>query len=212
MSESPSEASGAQPDPNTPPLEAESAATRAADAVGAPEAPAPAAPVASPQSSAGRPCPVCGRDWGSGIYCQFCNAVDGLPRDVRLATVGRRFAGYLLEILLIIVTLFIGWAIWSLIVWSRGTTPGKQLLGMRCVYLATSVRAGWGRMALREFVGKFLIMSVISLFTFGIGPLILDFMLLWTKKRQELWDMVADTIVVHDPRNELASRSPAVPA
>jgi uncharacterized RDD family membrane protein YckC len=132
--------------------------------------------------------------------------------EVRMASVGRRFAGYLLEIALIIVTLFIGWAIWSLIVWSRGTTPGKQLLGMRCVYLATSERATWGRMFLREFVGKFLIMSVISLFTLGIGPLILYFMLLWTKKRQELWDMVAETIVVHDPRNVLARVSVAATA
>lgn len=139
------------------------------------------------------------------IYCQFCDAVEGLPSRVRLASVGRRFAGYLLDTLLIIVTLVIGWLIWSLIVWSRGTTPGKQLLHMRCVYLANSRRAKWGRMALREFVGKFLIMSVISLFTFGIGPLILYFMFLWTKKRQELWDIVADTIVVYDPGNELAS-------
>ena len=106
-----------------------------------------------------------------------------------------------------IVTVFIGWLIWSLIVWSRGTTPGKQLLGMRCVYLAIERRATWGRMFLREFVGKFVIMSVISLFTLGIGPLILYFMLMWTKKPQELWDMVPDTIVVHDPRNELASRA-----
>src|SRR5262245_4546792 len=142
------------------------------------------APVQPPQSSMARPCPVCGRDWGYGIYCQFCDAVDGLPRDVRLASVGRRFGGYLLDVLLLIVTLFIGWLIWSLIVWSRGTTPGKQLLGMRCVYLATDLRATWGRMFLREFVGKFLIMGVISLFTLGIGPLILNFMLMWTKKRQ----------------------------
>ncbi|HEY7729340.1 MAG TPA: RDD family protein [Gaiellaceae bacterium] len=135
-----------------------------------------------------------------------------------MASVGRRFAGYLLDVLLFIVTLFIGWFIWSLIVWAHGTTPGKQLLKMRCVYLANNRRATWGRMALREFVGKFLIMQVIGLVTLGIGPLILYFMLLWTKKRQELWDLVADTIVVHDPMDQLnpkaiaAAEAPVLPA
>jgi len=54
-------------------------------------------------------------------------------------------------------------------------------------------------MALREFVGKYLIMTLISTVTAGIGPLVLYFMLLWTKKRQELWDFIASTIVVDDP-------------
>ncbi len=176
--------------------------------------------VQPPQPNASKPCPVCGRDWGAGIYCQYCEAIEGLPSDVRLASVGRRLAGAVLDAVLLVVTLFLGWLIWSLIVWSRGTTPGKQLLHMRCVYLADSRRAGWGRMALREFLGKGVIMWVIGIFTFGIGPLVLYFMLLWTKKRQELWDIVADTIVVHDPRNELGAAPaaatptspPAVPA
>jgi uncharacterized RDD family membrane protein YckC len=43
-------------------------------------------------------------------------------------------------------------------------------------------------------------------------------MLLWTKKRQELWDLVADTIVVHDPMDQLnpkaiaAAEAPVLPA
>lgn len=174
-----------------------------------------------PLTSVGRPCPVCNREWGEKISCEFCGQVEGLPKGVALASVGRRLAGYLLDVLLLFVTLVIGWLVWSLIVWSKGTTPGKQLLGMRCVHLSKSRRATWGRMALREFVAKGLIMTVIGLFTFGIGPLILNFMLLWTKKRQELWDMVADTIVVHDPKHQLTAlpvepapppSAPAIPA
>ena len=36
-----------------------------------------------------------------------------------------------------IVTVFIGWLTWTLIVWARGQTPGKQILGMRVVKIAS---------------------------------------------------------------------------
>ena len=52
-----------------------------------------------------------------------------------LASKGRRFGAYLLEIPLTIVTLGIGYIIWMLIVWARGQTPAKQLLKMRVVRL-----------------------------------------------------------------------------
>lgn len=168
-----------------------------------------------------RPCRRCGREWGTGIYFQFCGQVEGLPSGVLLAHARRRLAGYLLDVVLMVVTLIIGWLIWSLIVWSRGTTPGKQLLGLRCVDLSDSERANWWCMALREVVGKYILMNLIGLVTFGIGPLVLYFQLLWTKNRQELWDFAADTIVVHDPSNALShteviatpsSPAPAVPA
>ena len=56
---------------------------------------------------------------------------------------------------------------------------------MRFVNLASSRRASWGRMFVRELIGKGIVMTVISLVTFGLGPLILNFMLMWTKRRQE---------------------------
>ena len=130
---------------------------------------------------------------------QTYGAPAGIPAGMELSSVGKRLGGYLLDVLLVIVTLVIGWIVWSLIVWARGQTPGKQLLKMRCVRLSTGRRATWGTMALREFVGKYLIMSLISAVTVGIGPIVLYFMLLWTQKRQELWDFIANTIVVDDP-------------
>ncbi len=163
--------------------------------------------VATPVTPAGgRPCPVCGRDWGAGAFCQFCEQIHHFPAGVRLATVGRRLGGYLLDGLLMIVTLLVGWLVWSLVVWSRGLTPAKQLLGMRCVSLSNSGRAGWGRMFVRELVAKGVVMWVISVFTLGLAPLILAFMLMWTKNRQELWDKMADTIVVHDPNGALRTQ------
>ncbi|MDQ6697220.1 MAG: hypothetical protein M3Z46_07150, partial [Actinomycetota bacterium] len=44
--------------------------------------------------------------------------VGGAPRS----SVGKRFGGYLLEGLLLVVTLGLGWLIWSLIVWNKGQT------------------------------------------------------------------------------------------
>src|SRR5206468_6518647 len=47
---------------------------------------------------------------------------------VPLASPGKRFGAYLLDLLLIIVTLVIGWLVWLFIDWGKGQTPGKQLL------------------------------------------------------------------------------------
>jgi uncharacterized RDD family membrane protein YckC len=93
--------------------------------------------------------------------------------------------------------------IWTLVVWAQGQTPGKQLLGMRVVRLDTRTYAGWGRMFLRDFVGKLLVALVSSLIPF-LGGVIADCWLLWDKDRQELWDKIAGTIVVNDPDKQLA--------
>jgi uncharacterized RDD family membrane protein YckC len=112
-----------------------------------------------------------------------------------LSSAGKRFGAYLLEALLIIVTLFIGWLVWSLIVWGRGLTPAKQLLKMQCVDANTGQVAGWGTMALRELVGKVLLGNV----TFGITTIIGGVMVLTDDRRQAIWDKIATTVVVDMP-------------
>jgi uncharacterized RDD family membrane protein YckC len=141
-----------------------------------------------------RPCPTCGREWGAGISCQFCDQVEGLQSGVVLASSARRLGGHMLDLLLMVVTLFIGWLIWQLIVAKDGQTPGKQLLGMRVVKLRTGTKATWGTMFLREVILK-------PLIGFGLGWFfgIVYFWLLWDKNRQELWDKMISTIVVNDP-------------
>lgn len=164
----------------------------------APVAPQAWAPVMSPVT---RPCPACGRDWGFGIVCQFCAQVGGLPSGVHLASSGRRFAGFLLEWFLLVITLVIGWLIWSLFFTFRnGQTPAKQVLGMRCVKLRTNGTASWGTMFLREFIAKAVI-YVLAELTLGI----VYFWLLWDKNNQELWDKMVGTIVVNDPQGVLIS-------
>lgn len=107
---------------------------------------------------------------------------------------GKRFGAWLLELLLLIVTLTIGWVIWSLIVWRDGRTPAKSLLNMRCVKADTWETATWGTMALREIVGKWLIGSI----TGGITTIISAFMILFSETRQGIWDYIANTVVVDE--------------
>lgn len=142
-------------------------------------------------------CPNCGQAWTGSQACTFCGQIWGLPKGIMLSSAGRRFGGYLLEGLLLLCTLGIGWIIWTLIAWAHGQTPAKQVLGMRVVRLDTRARAGWGRMFLRDFIGKLLVSLTFGLFF--IGGVIADCWLLWDKDKQELWDKIAGTVVVNDP-------------
>jgi uncharacterized RDD family membrane protein YckC len=112
-----------------------------------------------------------------------------------LTTPSLRLGQYALDVLLAVVTLFIGWLIWSFIIWGRGQTPGMQIVHIRVIKKETLAPVTWGTMALREIVGKWLIIGLIGWFT-AIGGIVLDFMLLWDKDRQQLWDKVASTIVI----------------
>lgn len=150
---------------------------------------------------------------GSG-YCPSCGAstaIDmgqvrsvpetGLPAGAQLSSVGKRFGGFLLDVLLATATLVIGWVIWSLIIWSRGQSPAKQLLGMRVVHVERRHKPSWLRMAGREVLGKTLIALVAS---FTVIALALYFWPLWDDRKQELWDKMFDTIVVDDPEGRFA--------
>ncbi|HUY10031.1 MAG TPA: RDD family protein [Candidatus Dormibacteraeota bacterium] len=117
-----------------------------------------------------------------------------LPPGVHLASVGRRIGAFFLSILLSFVTLGIGYAIWGLIVWGRGTTPALQVLGMRCWKPETGRAATWGTMALREIIGRF-VEGLLS----GITLLISLILMLTNAERRCLHDMIAGTVVVYDP-------------
>jgi len=123
-----------------------------------------------------------------------------LPQGLQLASVGRRIGAYFLAFPLFIVTLGLGYVIWGLIVWGRGQTPALQVLGMRCWRPDTGHVAGWWWMALREVIGRLAegILSVITL-------LVSLILMLTSKERRSLHDLVAGTVVIHDPNKRLAS-------
>jgi uncharacterized RDD family membrane protein YckC len=121
-----------------------------------------------------------------------------LPLGVELASVGRRIGAFFLGILLSIVTLGIGYIIWGLIVWGKGTSPALQVLGMRCWRPAEGRVASWGFMALRDIVGT-IAQGVLSLIT----ALISFILFLTGKKHQSLTDLIGGTVVVYDPNKVL---------
>ena len=110
----------------------------------------------------------------------------------QLASVGRRLTALVLDSLIAILTLFVGFAVWSLIVYGRGQTPGKQLVGIYAAHVGKPhVPLSWGSMFLREFVIKALLFgSLLNLATSGIVWAV-DY--LWP-----LWDGSGHIQTLHD--------------
>jgi hypothetical protein len=152
--------------------------------------PPPAAPP-YPAGAMGAPVPA-------GMYVDPANGLV-LPNQVVLAPVGRRIGAFFLAIPLAIVTLGIGYIIWGAIVWSKGTSPALQVLGMRAWSPENSAHASWGRMALRNIVGGF-IQAILSIITY-----LISFVLFLTgNEHKSIPDHIGGTVIVHDPAKVLA--------
>jgi len=156
-------------------------------------------PVSPNPTRVGDQCLNCNRAWGMGIHCQFCGQVEGLPLGCVLSSAARRFGGYVLTGFLMVVTLLIGYVIWSFLIYGRGQTPAKQILGMRVLKLQTGAKASWGAMFIRGWICK-PVVHVASYILLGLPNL----WLLWDKNTQELWDKMIGTIVVNDSHGQLA--------
>lgn len=146
----------------------------------------PAAPPVQPQYGYGQVSAP------PGMYGDATSGL-ALPNGTQLAPVGRRVGAWFLSILLVIVTLGIGYLIWGLILWGRGQTPSLKVLGMRVWRPDDQRPATWGEMFLREFVGRFLL---------GLIPaeqLVSFVVFLVHKQHRAIHDIVGSTVVLHDP-------------
>ena len=136
---------------------------------------------------------------------------------VALASRKRRFAGFIIDQLILNFTVGVGWLLWFLIIAGRGQTPAKQLLGLRVVR-EDGRSASYGWMLLREIVVKLIIfaapvllLGVIGVLVGGaagtafaflgyaIALIVVPLWCVWGKNRQALWDKALRTLVVHDP-------------
>lgn len=121
-----------------------------------------------------------------------------LPDGVQLASQGRRIGAYFLSIPLVIVTLGIGYLIWGAIVWGKGTSPALQVLGMKVYRPEQRSTATWGTMALRNIIGG-IAQGILSIIT-----LLVSFVLFLSRAdRKTLPDLIASTVVLHDPDKRL---------
>jgi uncharacterized RDD family membrane protein YckC len=122
-----------------------------------------------------------------------------LPQGTVLASSGRRIGAFFLAIPLTVVTLGIGYVIWGLIAWGNGQTPALQVLGMRCYRPETNRIAGFWWMALRNTVGR------IADGILWIITLLISFIFMLSRPdRRTLHDLVAGTVVLHDPNKVLS--------
>lgn len=103
---------------------------------------------------------------------------------------GVRFGAFALDIVLAIVTCFIGWLIWSIVLWGQSTSPAKKMLGLVVVDLNTGAPATMQQMLLRELVGKIVLGSVT-----GIVSLVSAVLILIQPSRQGVWDYISKTTV-----------------
>jgi uncharacterized RDD family membrane protein YckC len=152
--------------------------------------PSPGAYVAVPSAMAAIP---------SGMYLDQESGL-ALPNGTALATSGRRIGAFFLAIPLCIITLGIGYLIWGLIVWGNGQTPALQVLGMRCWRPEDGRVATFWWMALREVVGR-----LIDGILWVITELVSFIFMLSRPDRRTLHDLIAGTVVLHDPDNVLHS-------
>ena len=85
----------------------------------------------------------------------------------------RRFTAWVLEILLISGTAYIGWFIWSLITWGKGQTPAQNLLRIISINETTGTPAKRPQMFIRFFLiftAYWIAYFVVSNIAYAINP------------------------------------------
>jgi len=113
----------------------------------------------------------------------------------QLAAPEKRLYAFLANMGIGIITLGIGWIIWSALLWSEGTTPGHKLLNLSIVDEKTFEHLNWNRMAVRELVFKGIFAAAISSFTYGLSY-IADGLFIFRDDRRALHDHLARSIVI----------------
>jgi len=123
-------------------------------------------------------------------------AAFGRPSGVEqppIASNGVRFAAYLVDSVLLFVTLGIGWLVWAAITAGEGQTPGKKLLKLQIWDTNTNTPMSWGKMVfLRGVLLHGIVAGFIYLFTLGITLL----MPLWDKRNQTVVDKMSAAVCV----------------
>jgi uncharacterized RDD family membrane protein YckC len=134
-------------------------------------------------------CPRCQRPVVESLFCQYDGTfILDTEGTVVLASRVERILSWLVNALLFIVTLGIGWIIWWFIVAPKGQNPGKAVTGLRVIQVDGRAMTT-GTMFVRGLVG----------FVLGIITLVqvVDFLFIFfDKNTQTLHDKIVSTVVV----------------
>lgn len=114
---------------------------------------------------------------------------------LQLATPQARLGAYLVDIGLLIVTLVIGWLIWSFFTWQTGQTPAKRLMRQVVIDARTGKQFTWVQMLLREFVLKGVAGGIASSATSGV-TFVIDSLFIFREDRKTVHDMIIQSKVI----------------
>ena len=120
--------------------------------------------------------------------------------NYRYASYQHRLGAIVLDAVLMVVTLGIGWLIWSLIVWSEGQTPAKKILKLRTINFTNGNHATWGHMGIREGLIPISV-SIASSLTGGLAYIpwvIIEIVFYFTKGQRTLRDYWVKTVIVNE--------------
>ena len=115
--------------------------------------------------------------------------------EPQLASPQARLGAYLLDIGLAIVTLFIGWLIWSFFTWQTGQTPAKRILKQVVVSSKNGSPFTWTQMLLREAVVKAAAGGIASSASNGI-TWVIDSLFVFRDDRRTVHDMIVNSKVI----------------
>ena len=113
----------------------------------------------------------------------------------QLASPQARLGAYLVDIGLAIVTLGIGWFIWSLFTWQTGQTPAKRLMKQVVVSEKTGQPFTWVQMLLREAAVKWVAGGLASTASNGI-TFVIDSLFVFRDDRKTVHDMIVQSRVI----------------
>jgi uncharacterized RDD family membrane protein YckC len=146
--------------------------------------------------SEGRFCQNCGSPARlDALICPVCKQHYPSPAGTIAASYGVRFGAWIADLILVPITLGIGWLIWALFTFRNGQTPGKSLVNIRVVR-DTGAPSEWGWTFVREILIKRIALPLASAFTFGILNLLNYLWPLWDPNVQALHDKIVSTVVV----------------
>jgi uncharacterized RDD family membrane protein YckC len=120
--------------------------------------------------------------------------------NLRYASFQHRLGAIVLDATLMVITLGIGWLIWSFIVWSEGQTPAKKILKLRTINFTNGRPATWGHMGIREGLIPITV-SIASGVTGGIAYvawIVVEIVFYFTKNQRTFRDYWVKTAVVNE--------------
>lgn len=109
-----------------------------------------------------------------------------------LASPGIRLGANLLNGVLMVVTLGIGYLVWTMVLWRHGTNPAKKMLGLKVVHADTGADVTWRHMAVRNVC----LPLVFAVPVVGVLLALVDALCIFGARHQRLVDKWAHTLVV----------------